>query len=70
MDHALCHTKMITKRLDPQVGKEFLDQTEADSQSWKTDFSEERELMHNVNLVPVSRCLMLQGCKSALPPDL
>ena len=70
MDHALCQPKKITKWLDPQVGKKFLDQTEADSQSWKTDFSEERELMHNVNLVPVSRCLMLQGCKSALPLDL
>ena len=49
MDHALCQPKKITKSLDPQVGKEFLDQTEAKSQSWKTDFSGERELMHNVN---------------------
>ena len=55
MNHAICKPKMITKRLDPQVGKEFQDQIEAESQSWKTDFSEERELMHNVNLVPVSR---------------
>ena len=52
MDHALCQPKKITKRIDPQVGKEFLDQIEADSQ---TDFSEERELMHNVNLVGGSR---------------
>ena len=51
MDHALHHPKKITKSLDPQVGKEYLDQTEADSQSWKTDFSEERKFMHNVNIV-------------------
>ena len=55
MDHVLCQPKKITKRLYPQVGKEFLDQIEADSQSWKTDFSEERELMHNVNLVGSSQ---------------
>ena len=35
-----CQPKKITKSLDPQVGKEFLDQTEAKSQSWKTDFLE------------------------------
>ena len=51
MDHVFCQPKKITKTLDQQVGKELQDQIEADSQSWNTDFSEERELMHNVNLV-------------------